>query len=578
MKSWLKKIGSVQFSFLLVAFVSLVFVIAPMIQKSEQYTVITSDGKGYYAYLPAVFLHNSIGDQTPDGRFILDINGKGVNKYYAGTAVSILPFFGLATLLDKEQNGYSLTYQISVSIAGVFYLILGLLYLARLLVLFRFSEVAISLTILTLFFGTNLFVYGVFEPSMSHIYSFFWTTGFLFFTKKHLLTGRSELFYLSAIFLGFVVLVRPINGLIILVIPFLAGSPLALKKYVYSSVFSRKGWMSFLIFSGIVAVQPIVWYLQSGNWWVWSYSEEGFNFTSPSWFQFLFSFRKGAFVYTPLLIVTVLSAFLWWRRNKFQSATILFFFATLVYVLSSWWNWYYGPSFGQRPLVDFYGVSGILLAYFIHHVSGVKQRLFSLSFVLSCVVLNLIQTYQYRSGILSSWDMNLEKYRATFLKVDDKWKQSLGGNFDIFLYNSKIDTVDRATLLPSVGKEGSAAFDYTEKEFGVEVTFHVDSSYLSKRGLYLLVDLQLNSRKQSAQNKALFVVDIMDSAGNNYHYYTFPIRAIPPTNLVGWKRETYQIELPKVHRVGDKIKLYIWNKERESFWVKDVKFKMLTIN
>ena len=70
----------------------------------NSYRTIASDGIGYYQYLPNVFLDNSIKTQNPDKRFFNEINGKGVNKYFAGTAVAIYPFFQIGYWFTENKK------------------------------------------------------------------------------------------------------------------------------------------------------------------------------------------------------------------------------------------------------------------------------------------------------------------------------------------------------------------------------------------------------------------------------------------------------------------------------------------
>ena len=55
--------------------------------------IISGDGKGYYMYLPNIFLNKTIKNQIPDNRYIYKLPEGTVNKYYIGTAVLMLPFF-----------------------------------------------------------------------------------------------------------------------------------------------------------------------------------------------------------------------------------------------------------------------------------------------------------------------------------------------------------------------------------------------------------------------------------------------------------------------------------------------------
>ncbi len=540
---------------------------------------IAGDGVGYYQYLPHTFLNQDLGNQIPDGRFIEEVEGKGVNKYYVGTAVSALPFFGLGHLIAKisgeKTDGFSWPYHWAISFAGFLFLLGGLLFLVRFLGLFDYSVTIVSMTILLLVFGTNLFAYAFLMPSMSHIYSFFWITGFLFLTKRYFESGKTNQLYWAMFFLAFVILVRPINGIVIFATPFLVGSFSEFKKVLSSTLGAKKGIVSILILFIILFVQPVLWYLQSGNFFVWSYGDEGFNFGRPQWSEFLFGFRKGALIYTPILFLSIAGLRILIRKKKYQGIGFFLFFVLLIYVLSSWWNWYYGPSFSQRPLVEFYGLSFLFVASFLNEIKQLWAKLVVGILALFFILLNLVQTYQYHNGIISSWDMNLKKYQYTFLRVSSDYQNSLGGNNDIMLYEAKTKELARANYEFESTESGS--FNYSGKEFGWEQLFVATPDFLTRRGIYVQVDLELNDSTLSRQNEALFVIDMQDSNGKNYHYYTFPLRSIPPRQK-GWKREEYQIELPKLRQVGDRLKLYIWNKENESFRIDNLNLKVIGVN
>ncbi len=77
-----------------------------------------------------------------------------------------------------SADGFSAPYQIAVATAGLVYLVLGLGVLYRLLSrTFRPSVVMLTLVVLT--FGTDLFHYGTYDNTFSHVYSFFLFACFL---------------------------------------------------------------------------------------------------------------------------------------------------------------------------------------------------------------------------------------------------------------------------------------------------------------------------------------------------------------------------------------------------------------
>lgn len=119
----------------------------------------------------------------------------------------------------------------------------------------------------------------------------------------------------------------------------------------------------------------------------------------------LFSYRKGWFVYTPVMMFSIIGL-LFILKNKSNNfkAAIIIYMAINIYALSSWWCWWYGGGFGMRSLVQAYAFLAIPLAAFYQFVFSetFKRQLLNIVlksttiFLLSCFAcLNLIQTYQY---------------------------------------------------------------------------------------------------------------------------------------------------------------------------------------
>ena len=204
---------------------------------------------------------------------------------------------------------------------------------------------------------------------------------------------------------------------------------------------------------------------------------------------------------------------------------------------------------------------------------------------------DLIQTYQYHKGIISWWDMNWNKYSYSFMKTNDSYQDCLGGNNDILPFNPQIDTVYSQKIIPgSIASNveiGSSTWspmdkkeviDYSNSEFNFKVTIPVNKDFISERGIYILANLKRKELVSSNENKALFVVDISDSAGNNYHYGTFIVSEIPPVKTEKWIQQKYSIEIKEIRNPTDLIKIYIWNQGKQAFWIDGVEIKVLAIN
>jgi hypothetical protein len=91
----------------------------------------------------------------------------------------------------------------------------------------------------------------------------------------------------------------------------------------------------------------------------------------------------------------------------------------LTYILSSWWIWTYGCSFGQRVYVDFLMVFFIPIAVSLNEFTFSKYFLSALMLIFSYI--NVVQTYQYKEYILHWEQMDKEKYWKVFLKTHPKY-------------------------------------------------------------------------------------------------------------------------------------------------------------
>ncbi len=404
--------------------------------KDYRSGMIMSDGKGYYAYLPAIFiyhdLHFGFFDEIEkvtyysenhyyDYRYTLE--GKVINKYYAGTALAMLPFFGIGHLLSAISgqllDGYSSWYTTCINLAAIVYLAIGLVFLKRLLKSFVVRSSFITLILVAVVFGTNVFYYTVVEFAMSHIYSFAFVTMFLFYARKYLLETKASHLIIAGLLLGMITLIRPVNMLIILAVPFLAGSRRELVVALRSLLINRKGCITAVVgFLAVFSVQMIIYTIQTGHFWVYSYGEEGFSFLHPHMLAILFSYKKGLFLYTPLLFISLSGFYFLWKKDHFSAWWLTGFLLLLTYVLSSWWMWYYGGSFSSRVYIEYFSIFAILLGLTLEGLPGLIPRRIYISLIIVLILVCQVQTYQYRYYFIHWSEMNKEKYWEVFMRID----------------------------------------------------------------------------------------------------------------------------------------------------------------
>lgn len=404
----------------------------------HQETKINADGIGYYEYLPSQFIHDDLNRKNVSekdnpskynrvrsfGSYV-EHEGYLVNKSPVGTALLQSPFFFVAWSLQPEKSGltgYEKPFQQFIFYASIFYLFLMLLFFKA----FLSGDIKrwlIHILQLFLVLATSVTHYGFNEAAYSHIYSLFTITMFLFFVKRFFTEKKGTLLLLACAALGLATIVRPTNLLVVLFIPFVLQNTTGLKEGVITL---KQKWKPLifggLIFAGFIIFQMYLWNLQTGSWLVYSYGEEGFNFSSPEIFNVLFSYKKGLFIYTPVLLFVFPALFrLAIKKRYYMVLSWVIPMSIVTYVISSWWCWDYGASFGMRPYIEYYTLFFILFAFALNDIKPYMQVLF-IALAGFTIPVNVIQTYQYEQYILSWQDMNKERYWKVFLKTDDTYK------------------------------------------------------------------------------------------------------------------------------------------------------------
>lgn len=390
---------------------------------------------GYYSYLPAISIYEDVnygyfdkihvekyGDKPEKYAYRLGVDGRITNKYFCGVAVMQAPFFliahGLSKAMGYEADGFSKLYIIFICIAAIFYFCLGLFFLDKILAGYSIYNFNRILTILAVAFATHAFFYSVEEVGMSHIYSFALIAAFIYYVQKYFHAQSLQTLPILAFLCGLIALVRPPNLLVILILPFAAGSldnlGSGLRKFLTKPILLIG---CLIIFLAIPALQLGYYKISTGHFIVDTYHGESFNFLKPHMLNILFSYKKGLFLYTPLLLISLAGLYFMWKRNKYEAISLSVFLLVLTYVLSCWWNWWYGDSFSSRVYVEYIPLFAILLAIALQDSKKPKFKKIYISLIVGCFVLNQVQTYQYRYEIIHWDDMTKKKYWDVFLEL-----------------------------------------------------------------------------------------------------------------------------------------------------------------
>jgi hypothetical protein len=166
--------------------------------------------------------------------------------------------------------------------------------------------------------------------------------------------------------------------------------------------------------------QFIYWKIQAGQFLYFSYpDDQGFFFGNPQIWNILFSWRKGWLIYTPVMIFAIAGIPILWKSYKKYFFPVLIFFMVNVYLLSSWWDWWFGGGFGIRAFIDMYGVMALPLAAF---VTWMLSRKVVLKYALILIFLlvtarSVFHHFQYHYGAIHWVAMTKEAYLDSFWRV-----------------------------------------------------------------------------------------------------------------------------------------------------------------
>ncbi|PIQ14393.1 MAG: hypothetical protein COW67_14060 [Flavobacteriales bacterium CG18_big_fil_WC_8_21_14_2_50_32_9] len=415
----------------LILFFISVYTVFNLKHWKKENRVIVSDVVDYYGYLPATFIYgdvtltnptNKITTYSPTFWYHTTPEGKKVFKTSMGMALIYAPFFFVAHLFatstDAIADGFSTPYKFAICMSSLFYFLIGLIFLRKTLRLF-FSTNVTAITLILIGLGTNLFYYTVIAIGMPHTYLFCLVAILTFLILKF----YEKPTLINSIFIGF------LSGLVVLIRPSMLVFALFASLVNISSIVDLKNRISFyssnfkflfiLLLMALIVWLPqfYYWKIASGSFLFYSYTDEGFYFNDPQLFNSLFSFRKGWLIYTPLMVFSIVGLIMT-IKNKLSLA-ILITVGSYIYINSSWWCWWFGGSFGQRPMIDLYPILAIGLAYFIDFISTkhkiVKTSFFMLLFLLAGF--NLFQTRQAHEGILHHDSMTKEAYFKIAFKL-----------------------------------------------------------------------------------------------------------------------------------------------------------------
>ena len=575
--------------------------------KKWKQNQIEWDIVSYYGYLPALYIYDDITlkftSQNPDffaGKYWPETapNGGRVIKTTMGLSILYTPFFLLghfvAPFMGEPQDGFSMPYQLFTMLGTFFYVLLGLYFLRKLLLLY-FSDLVALFVIISVFFGTNLLCYTTHLPLMSHAYLFSISSVFIYAVIKWHEKPEKINSLIVGFLLGLLTLIRPTMILFILFFIFYTITDKTSFKNKLQLFFSNKFKVFLMIVAFIAAGLPqlIYWKYITGQWFYWSYTGERFYFDNPHIIEGLLGYRKGWLVYTPIMFFAVAGLFFMKKKcNSYQWAVVIPF-VVLVYVLLSWWSWWYGGSFGNRAFIDLYGLLAVPMASFYDYCLSRKLKSGIIVLSLSLITLNLFQTWQYKKDLIHYDGMTRKAYWMGFFKTHHTsqwWNALQPPNYDrarkglqeFFEEGDMIREVEKEFDFEDIesnfnkenyssqyAEQGKYSFLINNKTCPYTSAIELTGKYLKEKRLLKIVANAAffcpPGSTPAEANSLLLIISFENNSGS-YNYMTMDM--ITKSFKEGqWNHVKFSADTWEAIPDSDKIKIYIWNKTDKNIFI-----------
>jgi hypothetical protein len=395
--------------------------------------VISGDVRVYYSYLPAYFIHDDIDFKNPDvykvdNQLLLfyaeNPDGQRYIRSTCGMAIIYAPFFFIghaaAGVIGEPQDGFSYPYLFSLMLSVLVYLAIGLVFLSKLLLRF-FDDRTVSVTLLILYLGTNLFYYLTGTMLYAHGFSLTLLALILYGSIRWLEETSLKWTIIIGFSAGLLVLIRPVDVVFILFLPLIGVVSMSSFKERLRLFWNRKAQLVLMLVAGLVVMVPqfIYNYHLSGKliFNMYAHSGERFFFTDPHLLDSLFSYRNGWLVYSPLMIFSLIGLPLMLRKRSQLSAYAIPISLIYYFILASWWCWWYA-GFGNRAYINLYPILAIPLATTVHFLLNRKFLIRGGFIVIAFagILLSLFQTNQFERSVIHWGEMTKDAYWDVFLK------------------------------------------------------------------------------------------------------------------------------------------------------------------
>lgn len=551
------------------------------LNTNENRCLALADGFGYYMYLPHLFEKGSlkmtpewaqgIQDERCDGCIAYQLmkrkNGNHIDIYHIGLSYVFLPSYTIGDIVARSSgyktDGFSTPYHVTSILNTLLFIFLGLFYVRKLLLLFVSDKIT-GWTMLALYLGSNIYITFTQQYDLPHLYLFAINAIFLYHLFKFKESKNKYNLLYAAIFFGLTTSIRP-TQVLFGIIPFLV----LLKEYGNTKYF----WKSILLFPLLSIVwnipQMMYWYIVGNELITPNLHTEDIVLVDPNLIDFLFSYRKGWLIYSPIFLLTLFGFYHLYQRNKRLFWATSTFVGVYIYVLSSWETWYYAQSFGSRVMVDIYPIVVIALAILF---TSITKRIWITTvsiFSILCVSLNLFQSRQMELGYVHPERMTGEHYWYIFGKLDiPKYDQSR-----LLIDKTNLGWIAIQKKFPSKNRS-----IVTKEIWKLEKPMQSNPTNDLTIGRINILDL-------AETDETMFEVRIKVKTSNNNLSSILRLESVSPFNVYSWHTLevskdlseseftalTLKFNLPEIRHDDDEMQIYLDNDANVSVEIQDMK-------
>ena len=295
----------------------------------------------------------------------------------------------------------------------------------------------------------------------------------------------------------------------------------------------------------------------------------------PHILDFLFSYKKGWLLYSPVFLLLIPGFIQLYKRRKDLFWPIFGSALLAIWIFASWECWWFAASFGSRAMVDLYPLLVLPLGFAIVYLGKAKLTSWAMMlFVFFTLGLSVFQSEQFSIGYLHPDRMTKAHYWYIF------------GKLSMPRYQANRLEIDRSDAdWPDKIKAAELGFGKIEQLTFCEVknrkTASDSSSLVVKRFFYpklktdeTLFDVQIIYQNEDSLSPATIHFETFSNY-NTYNWKNYPLLT---QKKIG-DRDTLNVRfnLPRINHSDDRLQVYVVNPGNKEVIIHSLKIKALSL-